>query len=185
VINTVSKKWLIIGGVVGASIAGVFGGLYLAGYMVRKSTEQIIKQIQTTPPLPPTTLSTPPTQSVTAPPPSPPQQNLPQTQGQQQQQVQLRVGGVLGLPPVLPPPCAPCPPQCPPGTIPAIRLFAEQAHCPIVTTSCGAVCVPANDILCIGRIRQLEGKLIFRDILYRAFYMKNTEKEFNICGLLG
>jgi len=166
----VNKKWLIIGGVAGASIAGVIGGLYLAGYITKEQVEKLIHSM----PDPYRILSLPP---------SPPQQNLSQTQGQQQ--VQLHVGGVLGLPPVLPPPCAPCPPQCPPGTIPAIRLFAEQAHCPIVTTSCDAVCVPANDILCIGRIRQLEGKLAFRVMLYRAFYMKNMEKEFNICGFLG
>jgi len=170
VIITVNKKWLIIGGVVGASIAGVFGGLYLAGYIVKEQVDKLIH-------------STSDPYRILSLPPSPQQQNLPQTQGQQQ--VQLRVGGVLELPPVLPPPCAPCQPQCPPGTIPAMRLFAEQAHCPIVTTSCDAVCVPANDILCIGRIRQLESKLIYRNLLYRAFNMKNTEKEINICGILG
>ena len=167
----VNKKWLIIGGVVGASIAGILGGLYIAGYIVKEQVENLIH-------------STSDPYRILSLPPSPPQQNLPQTQGQQQQ-VQLRVGGVLELPPVLPPPCAPCQPQCPPGTIPAIRLFAEQAHCPIVTTSCDAACVPVNDTLCIGRIRQLEGKYGIFVTLYRAFHMKNIAKEFNICGLLG
>jgi len=156
VIITVSKKWLIIG-VVGASIVGVIGGLYLAGYMVRKTTEQIIRQIQTTPPLPPTTLSTPPTQSVTAPPPT--TQQLAQTQNQQQ--VQLQVGGFL--PPGYAPPPPPKPPTtctgtCPPGTIPMLSGIAHMAGCPVVTTVCGVVCVP-NNTPCIAKANQLEAQL--------------------------
>jgi len=154
VIITVSKKWLIIGGVVGASIAGILGGLYLAGYMVRKTTEQIIQQIQTTPPLPPTTLSTPPTQSVTAPPPT--TQQLPQTQGQQQ--VQLQVGGFIPSPLPLPPPAQPCTGTCPPGTIPMLPGIAHMAGCPVMTTVCGVVCVP-NNSPCISKANQLEAQL--------------------------
>jgi len=156
VINTVSKKWLIIGGVVGASIVGVIGGLYIAGYMVRKTTEQIIRQIQTTPPLPPTTLSTPPTQPPTAPPPT--TQQLTQTQGQQQ--VQLQVGGFLppGYAPPLSPPAQPCTGTCPPGTIPMLPGIAHMAGCPVVTTVCGVVCVP-NYGPCIQKANQIEAQL--------------------------
>ena len=158
-IITVSKKWLIIGGVAGASIAGVIGGLYLAGYMVRKSTEQIIKQIQTTPPLtpptlPPTTLSTPPTQSVSAPPPT--TQQLTQTQNQQQEQTQrqlppIQVGGFIPSPP--PPPSTPtttCTGTCPPGTVP--RTPGGAGGCSqIVTTVCGVLCVQNGDP-CLSKV---------------------------------
>ena len=154
----VNKKWLIIGGVVGASIAGVLGGLYIAGYMVRKSTEQIIKQIQTTPPLPPTTLSTPPTQSVTAPPPT--TQQLAQTQNQQQQQLPpIQVGGFIPSPPPLPPkPPTTCTGTCPTGTIPMTPGIANMAGCPVVTTVCGVVCVP-NNSPCIAKANQIEAQL--------------------------
>jgi hypothetical protein len=161
VINTVNKKWLIIGGVAGASIAGVIGGLYLAGYITKKATEQIIQQIQTTPPptpptLPPTTLSTPPTQSVTSPPPTTTQQ-LTQTQNQQQQQQQqqlppIQVGGFIPNPPPLPPtPPTTCTGTCPSGTIPMTPGCAGLAGCThIVTTVCGVLCVQNGDP-CISR----------------------------------
>ena len=149
-IITVSKKWLIIGGVVGASIAGILGGLYIAGYMVRKTTEQIIRQIQTTPPLPPTTLSTPPTQPPTAPPPT--TQQLTQTQNQQQQLPPIQVGGFIPSPPPLPPtPPTTCTGTCPPGTIPMTPGCAGLAGCTqIVTTVCGVLCVQNGDP-CIPR----------------------------------
>jgi hypothetical protein len=161
VVVTVSKKWLIIGGVAGATIAGVFGGLYLAGYMVRKSTEQIIKQIQTT--LPPTTLSTPPTQPPTAPPPTTTQQ-LVQTQNQQQQQTErklpkIQVGGFIPNPPPLPPtPPTTCTGTCPSGTIPMQPGIAHMAGCPVVTTVCGVVCVP-NYGPCLQKANQIEAQL--------------------------
>ena len=161
-IITVNKKWLIIGGVAGASIAGVFGGLYLAGYITKKATEQIIKQIQTTPPitstLPPTTLSTPPTQPPMSPPPT--TQQLTQTQNQQQQQLPpIQVGGFISNPPPLPPtPPTTCTGTCPPGTIPMRPGIANMAGCPVVTTVCGVVCVP-NNSPCIAKANQLEAQL--------------------------
>ena len=168
-IYTVNKKWLIIGGVIGASIAGVFGGLYLAGYMVRKTTEHIIQQIQTTPPpttptLPPTTLSTPPTQTTTAPPPSTTTQQLTQTQNQQQQQQQLPPIQVGGFIPSSPPtqsvtiPSTTCTGTCPYGTIPMKPGIANMAGCPVITTVCGVVCVP-NGSPCISKANQLEAQL--------------------------
>ena len=134
-IYTVNKKWLIIGGVAGASIAGVFGGLYLAGYITKKATEQIIKQIQTTPPLPPTTT-----------------QQLTQTQNQQQQLPPIQVGGFIPSPPPLPPtPPTTCTGTCPPGTIPMTPGCAGLAGCThIVTTVCGVLCVQNGDP-CIAR----------------------------------
>jgi hypothetical protein len=150
VIITVSKKWLIIGGVVGASIAGVFGGLYLAGYITKKATEQIIKQIQTTPPPTPPTL--PPTTT----------QQLTQTQNQQQQQQQLppiQVGGFIPSPPPLPPmPPKTCTGTCPSGTIPMAPGIAHMAGCPVITTVCGVVCVP-NNSPCISKANQIEAQL--------------------------
>jgi hypothetical protein len=158
VVVTVDKKWLIIGGVAGASIAGIFGGLYLAGYMVRKSTEQIIKQVQTT--LPPTTLSTPPTQSPTAPPPPTTQQQPPQTTERKLPPIQ--VGGFL--PPGYAPPLPPTPPKvctgtCPPGTIPMLPGIAHMAGCPVITTVCGVVCVP-NLGSCLQKANQIEIRLL-------------------------
>jgi len=152
----VNKKWLIIGGSIAGVVAGVFGGLYLAGYITKKATKQIIQQIQTTPPLPPTTLSTPPTQSVTAPPPT--TQQLTQTQNQQQQ-LPIQVGGFIPSPPPLPktPPQS-CTGTCPSGTIPMAPGIAHMAGCPVITTVCGVVCVP-NYGSCLQKANQIEAQL--------------------------
>jgi hypothetical protein len=159
VIYTVNKKWLIIGGSIAGVVVGIFSGLYLAGYMVRKSTEQIIKQVQTTPPLPPTTLSTQPTQPPKAPPPT--TQQLTQTQNQQQQLPPIQVGGFIPSPPPLPPtPPTTCTGTCPPGTIPMAPGIAHMAGCPVVTTVCNIVCVP-NYGPCLQKANQIELQLTY------------------------
>jgi len=160
---TVSKKWLIIGGLIaGASIAGVLGGLYIAGYMVRKTTEEITRQIQQMPPPTPPTLQPP---SIEIPkielPPTPPTttQQLAQTQNQQQQLPPIQVGGFIpSAPPPPPKPPTTCTGTCPPGTIPMKPGIANMAGCPVVTTVCGVVCVP-NYGPCLQKANQLEAQL--------------------------
>jgi len=151
------NKWLIIGGsIAGAVVVGVIGGLYLAGLMVRKTTEEIVRQIQTMPPpkieIP--KIETPPPPP--PPPPSPPPQ-LPQTQNQQQAQTvhqlpRLVIGGFIPNPPPPPPPGPPpCTGTCPAGTIPMTPGCAGLAGCTqIVTTVCGVLCVQNGDP-CIPR----------------------------------